>query len=701
MLRRIVLAVGLLLVAGVGQALAQAADHWRVIVQDAAIHPLAVSADGALVAARGEYAPALFHVFDPDSADILLSVPMPYAILSAAIAPDGNSFIVSTHEHIYRVQRNDGAAQRLLANTAGLVALDPAGEQLAVLNEREGQQPISRYGRDATQLCVYDLKHGQWKSKIKTPIKVAMWLTFDSEMITAAGLGGLIGARTGRGSYPCHVELELSTGKHTIQKGPGAPTSDDAHSMYHEPEGEPFVPPTPDYAFPPAIQKLIARIEAVSPQSATDQARFTAHSDGYNGSVFALVADDQRIAALTDHGRGRRSLLTITSAGAITTVDAPQASSVQVCRGRIVQQDGGQIIDVETGKVVTTLPQFPYQVGEENQWDQFVGSGWLVRDRGRFGYYVPGYDGPLWHRECPEDLVKFTQVVSSTDASRLAFCVRNGEVTFYVVDAATGKFLMLPRRNAESDSNFPVSHAAFNADGSKLMMIYNATREEDHESLISKVRPDLYSPRIVHYSMIREYDLASETITYERELGEHEYYGSIVPTPGGWIFGGGEESLYIDGTTHAETTIPLGGIDWAAAIPGREDQALLVENRQAVVTPNGKVLHTWFDDWGGVRRSRERIPTSGIAMGGKVIARRTGTTEVELLDSQTLHTIAWVHMIHLEQSVGWIAYTPDGHWDASPEAEKFVLTTKNGTLTTSDERQTRRTPLLLQSRLPR
>lgn len=133
MLRRILLAVGLSLVAGATQALAETADHWQVIVQDAAMHPLAVSADGTLVAARGEYAPALFHVFDPDSADILLSVPMPFAVHSAAIAPDGSWFIVSTREHIYRVDRKDGSAQRLLANMAGLVALDPAGEQLAVL----------------------------------------------------------------------------------------------------------------------------------------------------------------------------------------------------------------------------------------------------------------------------------------------------------------------------------------------------------------------------------------------------------------------------------------------------------------------------------------------------------------------------------------------------------------------------------------
>lgn len=695
---RFLVATTLLLLTGAGQALAQPADHWRVTVQDAVMHPLAVSVDGKLVAARGEYAEAIFHVFDAETSDVLLSVHLPHAIRAAAISPDSKWCIVSTREHIYRIDLADGSYRKLLDSMDGIVTIDATGKWLAVLGDLDLKLPVRYFVRyDSSQLGVYDLTSGQWKKKIDTPIKVRNWITFDGEKVIAAGVGGRIGTRSGRGSYVCHVELDLGTGQHQFKRDSGG---EKGFGPYDMPSMEPYVPFAPDYAIPPSIEKMRTSIAAVTPRSNLDQARFTAHSGGYTGSVLALVADDQRIAAVMDHGNAKRSLLTITSTGEITTRDAQVEAHVDVCRDRIVQQIRTQVIDIETGNAVTSIPYFRHS-SDEKEWSQFVGSGWLVRESDRLRYYVPGHDDPLWERDFPEDLVKFTQVVHSPDGSRLAMGLRDGKATFYVVDAATGKFLMEPERDPEKDPRLPVSHAAFNRDGSKLLVVYNRMRREKRESLISRTRPDIDTTRIVHFRLIREYDIASGKVTYERELGEHEYYGSIVPTTHGWILGGDQQSLYLDEKTHTETEIPFPGIDWAEAIPGRQDEAVLVENRQAVITPDGQVLRTWYDDPGRVRRQHERPQTSGVALHGKVIARRTGTSEIELLDTQTFNTIAWVHVIRLDQGFDWIVYTPDGHWDASPGVEKFVLVTRNGVVTDPADVQSRRVPSLLQSRLPR
>lgn len=696
---RLRIAIIVLLLVGARPTFAQPADQWRVAVQDAVMHPLAVSVDRKLVAARGEHAEALLHIFDPETSDVLLTVHLPDAIRAAAISPDNKWCIVSTHEHIYRIDLADGSYKTLLERATGIVAIDATGKRLAVLGDLNPILPVRySFAQRSSQLGVYDLANGQWQKKIEIPIKVRNWITFDGKKVIAAGLGGRIGTRSGRGSYVCHVELDLSTGKHQFQRDSGG---EDEFGPYTMPIMEPYIPFSPDYTVPSAIEKLRASMAAVTPRSNLDQARFTAHSSGFTGSVLAMVADNQRIAAVMDHGDAKRSLLTITSTGEISTRDAQVKSHIDVCQDRIVQRLRTQVIDIETGNDVAAIPYFYNRRSKENQWSQFIGSGWLVRDTDRLYYYMPGHDGPVWERDCPESLAKFTQIIPSPDGSRLVFGIRDGKASFCVADAATGKFLLEPKRDPDNDPSFPVSQAAFNQDGSKLLMIYSRMRREKRESLISRVRPDIDTTRVVHYRLIREYDIATGRITYERELGEREYYGSIVTTPHGWILGGDEQSLYLDEKTHAETKISFAGIDWAEAIPGRQDEALLVENRQAVITPDGKVLHTWYDDRGSIRRQRERPPTSGVALQGKVLVRRTGTSEIELLDPQTFNTIAWVHVIPLDKGFRWIAYTPDGHWDCSPEVEKHVLITHNGTKASPTEKQMRRDPSLLQSRLPR
>lgn len=695
---RMLFAAIVLLLAGSSSSFAQQTDHWRVTVQDVSVHPLAVSADGKLVAGRGEQADSIFHVVNRQTSQTLLTVHLPAQILSAAIAESAPWCIVSTTQHIYRIDLNDGSAHRLLEMVAGAVAIDPVGQQLAVLGDLQvKQRTYFGHFQEGAQLGVYDLKQGRWRKQIPTPIKVNTMVTFDGDEVIAAGIGGRIGTRSGKGSFACHVQLNLTTGNTIHGKGEGGSNDFDIND-------DPLGIPMPGYEFPPAIKRLQASISAVMPRTPTEQAQFTAHSNGHTGRVLALVADDKRIAAVLDHGNAKRSLLKIASNGNIQTSDAKVASGVEVCGDRIVQEVSGTITDIETGKEILSIPQFKYFPEQRDYRDKFVGSGWIVRSRDRLIYYVPGHKGPVWEREFPKDLDDIAQMVCSPNGNRIVITIRNGDAAFYVVDATSGTLLMQPTRDPDKDSIFPVRQAAFNQDGSKLLVVYNSIRREPNLFWIERNRPDLAVPLIVHISSIREYDVASGQITYERILGKNEHYWSIMHTQSAWILGKSDSSIYLDEKTHQEVTIPFAMIDWATPIPGRKDEALLVENgssAKAIVTPSGKVLGTWLNAWGGAStNNRLPKPTSGIAFGGKVLTHKTGTYEIEIFDAQTFDTIAWIHVIRLDPSFEWIVYTPDGHWDASPGAEKFVLATRNGSVVTPAELQSRRVPSLLQSRLP-
>jgi hypothetical protein len=97
-------------------------------------------------------------------------------------------------------------------------------------------------------------------------------------------------------------------------------------------------------------------------------------------------------------------------------------------------------------------------------------------------------------------------------------------------------------------------------------------------------------------------------------------------------------------------------------------------------------------------RDANEPPLSGMAFGGRYVARLTGTAAVELLDARTLEPVASVHVLKLPEDFGWVVHTPDGHWDASPGAEKYLAVFHNGRAVRPAEARSRRVDSLLRTR---
>lgn len=661
MFGRTLIAATVLLVAP-GLSLAQAPDHWRVTVQDAALLPLAVSADRKLVVGRGQWAQHIFYLANKETSQVLLTTHLPEKILAAAIAKSGDWAAVSTTDDVYHIDLQTGTIEPLLEGVFGAVAIDPAEEQLAVLGNLNVPMSAGRNSfRERAKLGVYDLKLGQWKAQIDSPVAKDFVVTFDGDQVIGAGIGGNVRSRKAQG-FDCHIQLNLINGETTAGYGP---------DKYEEPMN----PPQADknYQFPAAIQRATAAIAAALTRSKEGRGQYAAYHIGFPGNVWALVADDQRIAAVMDHGEAKRSVMTIPSSGNLSVRQAKAPGRVDVCRGRMLYESAGHVTDVETGQEVVTLPQFKYQAGERNQWTRFVGPGWLVRDRDRLSYYVPGTKNAVWQRETPEGFDRPSPSFSP-DLSRLAVSLRDAKDLFSIYSASDGTLIQRIDQTTVMDSRDSASYLTFNNDGSQLMVQYSVhDRREWRKSL-------------------RLYDVATGKITYERAIGEKEYLSDPIIAGSGWIFGSYDTSLYIDQKQHTETKLPFHQIDTAELIPGTADPTFLVANtygQGGVVTLGGQLLKTW--------QGREAV----VAFGGKVIARSTGISELELLDTKTLNPIANVQVIRLDEDFGWIVHTPDGYWDASPGFEKFVLVTHNGNVAQPAEMQSRHVPSLLQSRIPK
>ncbi len=63
-----------------------------------------------------------------------------------------------------------------------------------------------------------------------------------------------------------------------------------------------------------------------------------------------------------------------------------------------------------------------------------------------------------------------------------------------------------------------------------------------------------------------------------------------------------------------------------------------------------------------------------VAFGGRLLVRPAAyRSDVDFVDIETMETLFTLHPLPGAEGAGWVAATPDGFWDASPGAEKYVM----------------------------
>jgi hypothetical protein len=72
---------------------------------------------------------------------------------------------------------------------------------------------------------------------------------------------------------------------------------------------------------------------------------------------------------------------------------------------------------------------------------------------------------------------------------------------------------------------------------------------------------------------------------------------------------------------------------------------------------------------------------------------------VELVDLANARVALTVYPLVVGKDIGWVAYTPDGLWDASPGAERYVAVVGPKGLAEARARDARRDPATIRARL--
>ena len=183
----------------------------RVVVQDARVGYLEISADAQIIVGRGEEYKSwhTFYVIDVKKRKTLLRVNLPQHILDAAIAPQSGWFAVAGERSIFRVDMFTGGYEVLLDGVTGRLELNEAGDRLAVLGQIDSDSKGFHRIRDASNLGIYDLQKEKWLAKCKTPIVARHELWFEGRSARAYGLGRqcLQPSSVWRVSLRCVVEL--------------------------------------------------------------------------------------------------------------------------------------------------------------------------------------------------------------------------------------------------------------------------------------------------------------------------------------------------------------------------------------------------------------------------------------------------------------------------------------------------------------
>jgi hypothetical protein len=91
---------------------------------------------------------------------------------------------------------------------------------------------------------------------------------------------------------------------------------------------------------------------------------------------------------------------------------------------------------------------------------------------------------------------------------------------------------------------------------------------------------------------------------------------------------------------------------------------------------------------------------NAVFAGGRAMLRPTGwVPTLELVDLRDARVLLTIHNVPIGKDLGFIAFTPDGWWDATPGAERHVAVFDKGARVSDEARDARRNAKIIQERL--
>jgi hypothetical protein len=633
-------------------------DRWRVVVQDCMLVPSAATADQSLVAGAVGVSGHILQVVEAKTPRLLLTRAFPDSIIAIAFTPDGKRLAVSTRQDVWRLTFADNRAEELLSGVSGAVTFNADGTVLGILGhmaEGKGTDPARSLERAAV-LGAYDLKEKRWLGKSATPILLQGVVVFEGETLVGYGRGGRVFSRVAS-SFPCDVRLNVKTGaiKETrgVVEGRGGPG--------------PKKPGEGNYQIPPSILKEQQRLTQIKKVGTLIQEKLSPTGGReFRRGHFAGLALKDRVLFSVQRFAGRPCLagaVTVRQDGTIELGPPVEAyDPAWPTGGTLACQTWGNtsipITDLLTGKFLFEIPKedkqkrgvgivfFPAGALAYHAQGQGQGQG------GKLSFYKAGLEKPAWTQE--QAGLNLHLARCSADGRRVAVYYPQNKVLVRILDTDNGKQLGELARPQGVTENYPYS-MSFDPSGGRFAILIGGRL-------------------LIH-------DARTGKLIREEPLKRKDYGMYVDGLKDGWLVSGSARTRLLDFDEKKGWTreVALGDVNHGEEIDSPAGKRWLLETRRGytcIADPlTGKMLARWVGgEYHSAVLTRERPADAVAAFGGTLLVRSLGwASAAELVNLRTLKTVVTIHPVPVaDKQLGWIAFTPDGLWDASTGAERFV-----------------------------
>jgi hypothetical protein len=671
-------------------AIAEDMPAVRVVVQHPVLGPVMDSRDGYALVTAARHVVELHSTTEPR---LLRMMEFTAVVDHAVLGPDGRWCIVSAGQRMIRIDLSDMSERLIVEDAAGMLALDGESKRLAVLGrlplppEAQAAEPAFKHDRwdrhwfGGAVLGVWDLENEQWMARIVTPI----WVDshgyrgspghlpgWEGDIVRAEGADRGIMARRIMGNRWL-VRLDGATSEHEIIRGPENETWD-RRWMW------------------PALGAARDAMDRASAELATlwenqHARRWSQHRDHTlvftetkEGNLVVAVPWDRGVYRTLHIGRDGEIRLNPPSTGHVRRPPRAMAGRLVVPR----QEDRRwQMFDLVAGERLAILPErfdLPNRLG----WLWYLPTGWMLVHDELLYYYEPGREKPLWTAQyvpappryppaagepaLPPRRTILHAPVASPRGRLVAVCTNPSEHNLQVRRLDDGHVVM--RLDAALEGSVG---AAFDEAGERLAVADAKT--------------------------LRVYRVGDGALLGTVEHGMR-HRPSVHAAEEGWVLSIWSEAMLLDGQLEKRFELDVSGGEGLRSIQAVGDvpaSRLLLLGERGDLSVADAVTGQRERHWpqlltGGSLRSGGPGQAE-VIWGGRALVRNTGYAgTIEQLALPDLDPILRIRCVPIgEDELGWVAWTPDGRWDASPGAEQFVYVLQ-GLDTVAADVEARRSP---------
>ncbi len=197
-------------------------------------------------------------------------------------------------------------------------------------------------------------------------------------------------------------------------------------------------------------------------------------------------------------------------------------------------------------------------------------------------------------------------------------------------------------------------------------------------------------------------DVASGKLLSKHPVKEKNYFHFLAGLRSGWLISGSYYTRLFDEEKGWGVEVPsFHHVTSAEDLDTPAGRRLLLGNSYGaacLVDPaTGKVVSRWIE---ASRYGRALHEGGAVAAGGRLLIRPLAWQgAAELVSLADLKTVLTIYPMAAGKELGWVAYTPDGLWDASPGGERHITVVGPKGFADDRARDARRDPAAIRERL--